>query len=227
LVPSENVDIVIPVKPQPCHCCQHPWQGEDPQPHRHQVAALPRVQPIVTEDQLHRLRCPACGALTCADVPPGVPTGGCGPRVQAIVALCTGAYRLSKRTTREVRADLCGLPMSLGTILPLEQATVQAVAGPVADAHAYVRAQPAAHLDETGWRAGRTCAWLWVAVTAWVRVFVVRLSREARETGNQPSEAARQPHPWDGGESPGRSASERPGGPVSAQPRRPSLQPCR
>ena len=46
----------------------------------------------------------------------GVPTGGFGPRVQAIVALCTGAYHLSKRTTQEVLADLFGLPMRLGTI---------------------------------------------------------------------------------------------------------------
>jgi transposase len=155
-------------------------QGEDPQPYRHQVTELPPIKPVVTEYQLHRLICPACGMLTRADLPLGVPPGGFGPRVQAIVALCTGAYRLSKRTTQEVMADLFGLPMSLGTIPQLEQATVQAVADPVAEAHTYVRAQPAAHLDETGWREGRTRAWLWVAVTAWVTVFVVRLSRGAQ-----------------------------------------------
>jgi transposase len=96
------------------------------------------------------------------------------------VALCTGAYRLSKRTTKEVMADLFGLPMSLGTIPHLEQATVQAVAAPVADAQADVRAQPVAHLDETGWREGRARAWLWGAVTTWVTVFLVRLSRGAK-----------------------------------------------
>jgi transposase len=97
-----------------------------------------------------------------------------------MVALCTGAYRLSKRTTQEAMADLFGIALSLGTIPHLEQATVQAVAAPVADAQAYVRAQPSAHLDETGWREGRTRAWLWVAVTAWVTVCVVRLSRGAK-----------------------------------------------
>jgi transposase len=100
--------------------------------------------------------------------------------VQAVVALCTGAYRLSKRTTQEVMADLFGLPMSLGTIPHLEHATVQALATPMTEAQAYVRAQPSAHLDETGWREGRTRAWLWVAVTTWVTVFVVRLSRGAK-----------------------------------------------
>jgi hypothetical protein len=55
-------------------------------------------------------------------------------------------------------ADLFGLSRSLGTMPHLEQATVQAVATPVAEAHASVRAQPSAPLDETGWRAGRTRA---------------------------------------------------------------------
>lgn len=180
LVPIEDVDTVVPVKPQHCPRCQHPLQGEDPQPHRHQVTELPPVKPLVTEYQLHRLLCPACGVATRADVPPGVPTGGFGPRVQATVALCTGAYHLSKRTTQDVMADLFGMPMSLGTIANLEQATVQAVAAPVADAQAYVRVPPVAHLDETGWREGHARAWLWVAVTAWVTVFTVRVSRGAK-----------------------------------------------
>src|SRR5215471_17096507 len=162
LVPIEEVARVVPVKPPQCRQCQHPLQGDDPQPYRHQVTEVPPIRPVVTEYQLHQLVCPACGASTRAPLPVGVPPGDFGPRVQAIVALCTGAYRLSKRTTQEVMADLFGLPMSLGTIPHLEQATVQAVAEPVAEAHTYVRTQSVAHLDETGWREGRTRAWLWV-----------------------------------------------------------------
>ena len=180
VVPLEDVDTLVPIKPRQCLRCQYPLEGEDPQPYRHQVTELPPITPVVTAYQLHRLVCPACGTSTRAPLPLGVPTGGFGPRVQAIVALCTGAYRLSKRTTQEVMADLFGIPMSLGTIPHLEQATVQAVATPVVDARAYVRAQPTAHLDETGWREGRARAWLWVAVTTWVTVFVVRLSRGAK-----------------------------------------------
>jgi len=180
LVPLADVETVVPVKPRQCRRCQHLLQGEDPQPRRHQVTELPVVKPVVTEYQMHRLVCPACGTATRAPLPSGVPAGGFGPRVQAIVALCTGAYRLSKRTTQEVMADLFELPLSLGTIPHLEQATVQAIAAPVAEAQAYVRAQPVAHLDETGWREGRARAWLWVAVTMWVTVFVVRLSRGAK-----------------------------------------------
>jgi transposase len=77
-------------------------------------------------------------------------------------------------------ADLFGIPLSLGTSTNLERATGQALAAPVAAAQTHVRAQALAHLDETGWREGRTRAWLWVAVTAWGTVFVVRLSRGAK-----------------------------------------------
>jgi transposase len=97
--------------------------------------------------------------------------------VQATVALCPGAYRLSKRTTQQVMAEVFGVPMSVGTMSPLEQATTAAVAAPVEAARTYVHAQAVAHLDETSWRQGDKRAWLWVAVTSWVTVFVVRMSR--------------------------------------------------
>ena len=54
LVPSEEVDTVVPVKPQQCHRCQHPMQGDDPQPYRHQVTEVPPVTPVVTEYQMHQ-----------------------------------------------------------------------------------------------------------------------------------------------------------------------------
>lgn len=177
LVPVEAVDVVVPVKPERCHHCQHLLQGEDPQPQRHQVTEIPPMKPVVTEYQLHRLVCPACGEETRAEVPAGVPTGGFGPRVQAITALCTGAYHLSKRTTQRALEDMFGVQMGLGTIATVEHATGQAVAEPVAEARAYVQRQPAAYLDETGWREGQQRAWLWTAVTEWVTVFVVRASR--------------------------------------------------
>jgi transposase len=180
LIPIGEVDVIIPVKPERCRHCQYPLHGEDPQPQRHQVTEIPPIQPAITEYQLHRLVCPACGEATRAAVPAGAPTGEGGPRVQAITALCTGAYHVSKRTTQSVMADLFGVSVSLGTVAQLEQATALALAAPVADARAYVQAQPVAYLDETGWREGQQRAWLWTAVTAWVTVFVVRLSRSAK-----------------------------------------------
>jgi transposase len=180
LVPIEQVDVVVPVKPERCRRCQQPLQGEDPQPQRQQVTEIPPVTPVVTEYQLHQLVCSACGAVTRAEVPPGVPMGGFGPQVQAITALCTGAYHLSKRTTQAVLADLFGVSLGLGTVANLERATTQAVAAPVAEARAYVQAQPTAYADETGWREGPHRAWLWTVVTTGVTVFAVRLSRSGK-----------------------------------------------
>ena len=177
LVPVEDVDEVVVLKPEQCSRCHAPLSGDDPTPFRHQVIEIPPIQPVLTEYQWHQLVCPACGATTRAPWPVGVPSGTYGPRVQATVALCTGAYRLSKRTTQQAMAEVFGVPMSVGTISPLEQATTEAVAAPVEEARTYVQAQEVAHLDETSWRQGDKRAWLWVAVTSWVTVFVVRLSR--------------------------------------------------
>jgi hypothetical protein len=41
----------------------------------------------------------------------------------------------------------------------------------------YVQQQPSAGVDETGWHEARRRAWIWVALTGWVTVFAVRLSR--------------------------------------------------
>jgi transposase len=177
LVPVEDVDAVVVLKPEQCSGCHAPLSGDDPTPFRHQVIEIPPIKPVITEYQWHQLVCPACGATTRAPWPAGVPSGTYGPRVQATVALCTGAYRLSKRTTQQAMAEVFGVPMSVGTISPLEQATTEAVAAPVEEARTYVHAQEVAHLDETSWRQGAKRAWLWVAVTSWVTVFVVRMSR--------------------------------------------------
>jgi transposase len=177
LLPVDEVDEVVVLKPEQCTHCHTPLSGDDPKPWRHQVIEIPPLKPVVTEYQWHQLACPSCGATTRAPWPQGIPSGTYGPRVQATVALCTGSYRLSKRTTQQAMAEVFGVPMSVGTISPLEQATTEALAAPVEEARTYVHEQAVAHLDETRWRQGAKPAWLWVAVTMWVTVFVVRLSR--------------------------------------------------
>ncbi len=132
---------------------------------------------MVTEYQWHQLVCATCGEVPRAPWPAGVPSGTYGPRVQATVALYTGSYRLSKRTTQQMMDEVFGVPMRVGTISPLEQATTAAVAAPGEEAHTSVPEQAVAHLDATSGRQGGKRAWLWVAVTSWVTVLVVRMSR--------------------------------------------------
>ena len=177
LIPVEEVDEVVVLKPEQCTRCHAPVAGDDPAPWRHQVIEMPPIKPVVTEYQWHQLVCPTCGEVTRAAWPAGVPSGTYGPRVQATVALCTGAYRLSKRTTQQMMDDVFGISMSVGTVSQWERATTVVLAAPVEEARTYVHEQKVAHLDETSWRQGDKGAWLWVAVTMWVTVFVVRLSR--------------------------------------------------
>ncbi len=123
-------------------------------PWRHQVIEIPPLKPVITAYQWHQLVCAAYGAVTRAPWPAGVPSGTYGPRVQATVALCTGSSRLSKRTTQQMMDDVFGVPMRVGTVSQLEQATTEVLAGPVEEARRYVHAQALAHLDETSWREG-------------------------------------------------------------------------
>lgn len=176
LLPVDQVQAVVPIKPTRCHRCGRRLRGTDPAPRRHQVTEVPPLSPVVTEYQLHTLPC-RCGATTAAALPPGVPAKSFGPRLQALAAVCTGVYHLSRRTTVGLLQDLCGVECALGSVTACEAAVSQALAAPVAAAHAFVQQQPAAHVDETGWREGRRRAWLWVAATATVAVFLVHARR--------------------------------------------------
>src|SRR5205085_11419070 len=113
-----------------------------------QVLELPRIQPRVTEYQLHRLRCPACGLSTCASLPAGVPRGGQGPRLQAVLALMTGAYRMSKRMVQTFCADVLGVPVCPGQVCASEAETADATDAVVRELREHVRCQPA-NVDET------------------------------------------------------------------------------
>src|SRR5437764_12192586 len=115
--------------------------GDDPTPWRHQVIELPPIKPVVTEYQWPQLACPACGATTRAPWPAGVPSGTYGPRVQATVALYTGSYRLSKRTTQQAMSEVLGGPIRVGTISQWEPPTTAVLDAPVEEARTYVHEQ--------------------------------------------------------------------------------------
>jgi transposase len=137
------------------------------------------VASVVTEYQLHTLRCVGCGECTTASLPYGVPAGAFGPRLQAIVAVCSGAYRLSKRNIEALAKDFFGVSISLGSVSNLEQATSEALEQPFEEARLRVKSSRRAHADETSWREGKTRAWLWTAVTATTVVFLIRARRTA------------------------------------------------
>jgi hypothetical protein len=120
----------VRLKPTQCPHCQAPLAEDDPKPWRHPGLEIPPRKPVVTEYQGPQLACPAGGARTRAPWPADGPSGTDGPRGQATVALYTGAYRFSKRTTQQAMVEVFGVPTRVGTISQLEQATTEAVARP-------------------------------------------------------------------------------------------------
>ena len=90
LIASEECHEIIPCIPDHCRRCGDVLEGTDAEPIRHQVWDLPPIEPIVTEYQQHRMACPCCGITSCGELPPGVPTGQCGPRLAAFIGLLMG-----------------------------------------------------------------------------------------------------------------------------------------
>ena len=108
-----------------------------------------------------------------------MPTGDFGPRLQATVGYLSGRLGMSHREITETLGTVFQIDLGLGSIPTLETVVSDALAQPVADAQTYVQRQAAANVDETGWREHAQHAWLWVAATPWVSVFLVLTTRSA------------------------------------------------
>ena len=179
LVPPEKIRETFDCKPTDCRRCGHGLSGDDPEPLIHQVAELPKIEPIVDEYRLHRLTCPACRETTCGALPPGVPTGCFGPYLQAVLAMFAGAYRLSKRQIRQMAADLFTLSISTGMISKLEWRCAVVLEAPHKELATAVHQAKVVNIDETSWRENRLKAWLWATVTPLFTVFTIARNRRS------------------------------------------------
>jgi transposase len=179
LVPPEKVRTITECRPTDCRRCGQALLGDDPTPLVHQVAELPKIEPLVDEYRIHRLACPRCGITTCASLPAGVPTGGFGPYLQAVLSTLAGGYRLSKRQVQQIAGDLFGLSIATGMVSKLERQSATALEAPYNEVATGVHDAPAASIDDTSWREDRRKAQLWVAVTALTTVFTIAAKRSA------------------------------------------------
>jgi transposase len=168
-------DEVVEHKPTRCRRCAARLTGDDPHPILDQVLDLPEKLRHVVHHRRHTLACPCCGTRTTAAPVPAA-ASGFGPKLTATVAYLSGVGRLGKRTIRVFFADLCDLPVSLGSVSKLEQTVSRALAPIHAEAHTATKGADA-NVDETGWKQRGKKAWLWVAVTAVLSVFLIRPNR--------------------------------------------------
>jgi transposase len=176
-VPPEKVSKRVVLRPSRCAKCAARLAGEDPDPHRHQVFELPKIELVVTEYLLHALCCKGCGHVTRATLPQGVPTRIFGPMVVAVCTYLMGVHRLGKRGVSEMLHDLFGLPMSVGAVVDSQQQGSEGLAQPYDEAAREAAAAPVKNADETSWREGKTKAWLWTLVTSKLVVFMIHKSR--------------------------------------------------
>ena len=178
----EHVDHVKQHRPSRCQHCRASLAKGKPTGTvvNHYVYELPEIRPIVTEHQCLDVECLECGQVTCGELPAGVPTGQYGPSVQAMTGLLRGDLRQSVRQTSHVMSKVLHVPMSTGTVAKTQEQVSRALAVPYQEALQLAQACDRVHADETSWRQDKKKAWLWVAVTTLLTVFLVRVSRSAQ-----------------------------------------------
>jgi transposase len=179
LLPTDQCDDVQPLKPTQCRRCGMKLSGKDAQPLRHQVWELPDLKPIVTEYQRHRLNCPACGASTCGELPPGVPSGQAGPRLVALTALLMGCFKQSKRRVALFLEQVLHQPCSAGWVVKLQNQATAALTPPYEELARQLPTEPALGIDESPTKEGRLKAWLWTFVASSYTFFALRTTRAA------------------------------------------------
>jgi len=178
LIPTEQCDEVIRLRPDTCRRCDKPLTGRDLNPLRHQVWELPEIKPIVTEYQQHRLACPCCGMTTCAALPAGVPTGESGPRLVAFTGLLMGHFRQSKRRAALFLQDLLKMPCCASLTVKMQNQVAAAIQVPYEQLKDALGSQDQLFMDESPTKQANKKAWLWTAVAPLFAVFAIFSSRK-------------------------------------------------
>jgi transposase len=177
LIPTNECSEVVTLAPSACRRCGDRLRGQEAEPLRHQVWELPEIRPLVTEYQLHRLLCPTCGITTCAELPPGVPTGQAGPQLIALVALLMGCFRQSKRRVALFLEQVLGQPCSPGWVVKLQNVGTAALRSAYDEAVRALPEENVQNIDESPTKEARQKAWLWTFVTSALTVFAIRTTR--------------------------------------------------
>jgi transposase len=178
LIPTEQCQQMVSLRPDRCRRCGRKLCGHDPAPLRHQVWDVPPIEPHVSEYQLHRLACP-CGTTTCAALPPGVPRGQAGPRLIALVGLLMGCFRQSKRRVALFLEQVLNQPCSPGWVVKLQNQATAALRPAYEELATQLPSQPQLGIDETPTKQGPDKGWLWTCVAAKFTVFTIRTTRAA------------------------------------------------
>jgi transposase len=150
---------------------------------RRQVRDLPPVRLQVTEHRALRLRCPACQQLSDGAFPSEAPSRAqYGPRLRALAVYLVEQHLLPYERACEVLADVCGAPLSEGTLATWIQQGAEALA-PVEEAmKEALGCAPLLHHDETGVRRAGKLAWTHVTCTDRLTHYAIHVKRGSEAT---------------------------------------------
>ncbi len=183
LVPPEEVDETVVLKPHSCRRCGKRLRGNDPRPLRHQVWELPEIKPAITEYRRHRLSCPCCRISTCAELPAGVPEHQSGPRLTAFTALLMGCFRQSKRRVALFCETVLNIPCSSGLVVKLQNRATEALRPTYDELAGALPKQTVLGIDESPTKEALHKSWLWTFVAERFTLFAARLTRKGQVLG--------------------------------------------
>ena len=179
MIPVEQCQEIVPLKPTACRRCGTKLSGDDPEPWRHQVWELPEIKPLVTEYQRHRLACPCCGETTCGELLAGVPHSQAGPRLVALTALLMGCFKQSKRRVALFLEQVLNQPCSPGWVVKLQDQATAALRPAYEEVATKLPTEDVLRIDESPTKEDRLKSWLWTFVADSYTVFALRTTRAA------------------------------------------------
>jgi len=165
----------------PSHC-QECGQDLDAVPalrrERRQVVDIPPVRARVIEHQVVTRCCPGCGAERSGAFPPEVAAPvQYGPGVATLAVYLTQEQLLPLARTSAMLAEVCGCPVSEGTV----ERAVADCHDRLAEAEAVIKQgvtdAKVAHVDETGVNVNGTTSWLHVASTSRLTFYAAHKKR--------------------------------------------------
>ena len=184
LIPSEEVDEIIPFSPEICdYCGKALVAGIDGcsatgKYLRAQVVDIARPNKVVTEYQRQCFRC-SCGAETWAKLPSAVQSAF-GPRLTAVLAYLSSLHRVTRRGCQEIASTIFGIDIALGSVCKLHEEVSASVERSCQEVKQALPKHEVLNADETGWSTRGQRRWLWGIVTPGLAYFHIAASRGSK-----------------------------------------------
>ena len=147
---------------------------------KHQTWELPKIVPNITQYYIESGRCKNCKKWRTAKLSHEVTKSAFGPRTQSIIAMMTGQYRISRRNTKKILAELCGLKISLGSVSNCEKVVSNALRNPCMEILKHVRNSPILNADETSHLHFSERCYAWALTTPKAMAIKVGLRRNRK-----------------------------------------------